>query len=182
MCARVSSEVDIAIVVLENVDKTTLQHVRDSEDFLLLPTYLAANTWMFNPRIAAGITLLAGQTVRLDLHTLGLIWYACVLYLNDPMIIAQNPWLLPITGDVATNPIPIWSIYGCGLSVAAAPISNSLTNLIDSYLATTSDPALSSCVANFSLPSANMTGGAASLNDAYYQCMSAYTRAHSSDE
>ena len=109
------------------------------------------------------------------MQTIGLIWFSCIIYLNDPIIIAQNQWLLPLIGDIHTNPVPIQSIVGCGASVAVAPISNSLTNLVNRYLASTNDPLLSQCVANFSLPNSGVVGGPASWNDASNACMSVFS-------
>ena len=163
--------------VPDNVDQNTLQRARDSGDFLFFPTYLAAYTWMLNPTIAPGVDI-AGQKLRLDLHTIGLIWYACLFHLNDPRILAQNEWLLPLIGDMETNPVPIQSIVGCGTTVAAAPISNSLNNLLNAYAEASHDVELASCIANYSLPDSEVIGGATSWNDANNQCMSgqhAYT-------
>ena len=168
---RVSAEVDIAIFIPENVDQDTLQQVRDSGEFLFLPAYLAAFSWIFNPEVAPGISL-AGRKLRMDLQTIGLIWYSCILYLNDPRIIAQNEWLLPLLGDMTSHPVPIQSIVGCGSTVATAPIAASLNNLIEQYLASNEDAELSSCMTNFSKPTTNVVGGVTSWAEAADECMS----------
>lgn len=171
LCVCVSGEVDIAVFVPENVDQAMLQLVKDSGEYLILPAYLVANDWMYNNEIAAGVNI-AGHALRMDVQTIGLIWNSCILYLNDPLVIAQNPWLLPLIGDMATNPVPIQSIVGCGSSVATAPIAASLNNLINRYLASNNDPLLASCVANYSLSTTNVVGGATSWADSANRCMS----------
>ena len=158
-----------------NVDQQMLQQIQDSGDFLFLPAYLAANTWIFNHEIAKGITVPDGQNLRMDVVTIGLIWNSCILYLNDPRIIAQNEWLLPLIGTMATNPVPIQSIVGCGSTVATAPIAASLNNLIARYLASNNDSTLYECVANFSKSSSDVAGGATSWADAANNCMSVRT-------
>ena len=171
MVLRLSAEIDIAVFIPENVDQKLFQKARDSGEYLFLPAYLAAFTWMFNPQVTDDVNI-AGRNLRLDLHTIGMTWYGCIIHLNDPRIIAQNEWLLPLIGDMATNPVPIQAIVGCGLTVAQAPIANSLINLVDRYLATHDDPVLSSCLANFSKPDSRMVGGPTTLNDATNQCVS----------
>ena len=146
----VNAEVDIGVFIPDNVDATMLQAAKASGDFAMLPVYLVGYTWMFNPQITPDINIQAYPPLRLDVQTIGLIWYSCVVYWNDPRIIAQNPWLTPLIGNLtASNAVPIERTIGCGSSVAAAPIASSLNRLLASFQAQYHDPTLASCMANF---------------------------------
>ena len=145
----VNAEVDVGVFIPDNVDSALLADAKASGEFAMLPIYMVGYAWMFNPQITPTINIRA-YTLRLDVRTIGLIWYTCIIYWNDPIILAQNPWLTPLIGNLtSSNAVPIESIVGCGSSVAAAPIANSLNRLLAQYQAQYADPMLSSCMTNF---------------------------------
>ena len=74
----VSAEINIAFFDPANVDASRLQEARDSGDFLLLPTFLYAKSWMYNPQITPTVNI-ASYTLRLDLHTISNIFFSCIL-------------------------------------------------------------------------------------------------------
>ena len=113
---------------------------------------------------------IAGYTLRLDVRTMGLIWYSCVIYWNDPILLELNPWLLPLIGN--TTMVPIQGIVGCGSSdVAKSPVGSSLYTFIAKWQADNNDAMLGSCIANFTAPTSGLAGGATSLADATAQCI-----------
>ena len=116
-----------------------------------------------------------GYTVRLDVRTMGLIWYSCVTYWNDPIMLELNPWLLPLIGN--TTMVPIQAVVGCGSAdVATSPVGSSLYTFIASWQAENNDPLLASCIANFSVPVSGLIGGATSMQDATTLCIDQPTK------
>ena len=73
----VNAEVDIAMFDPNNVDAGMLQEARDSGDYLILPTFMYAMSWMYNPQITSTVNI-ASQTLRLDFHTIGMIFFSCI--------------------------------------------------------------------------------------------------------
>ena len=73
----VNAEIDIAFFDPANVDAGLLAEAQSSGDFLLLPTFLYAMSWMYNPQITPTVNI-ASHTLRLDLHTISSILYSCI--------------------------------------------------------------------------------------------------------
>ena len=73
----VNAEVDIAMFDPNIVDADKLQEARDSGDFLILPTYMYAMSWLYNPQITSTVNI-ASYTVRLDSRTLAMIVQQCI--------------------------------------------------------------------------------------------------------
>ena len=69
------SEVDIAFFDPSNIDPDRYQAAVDGGEYLILPTYLTAFTWNYNAQITPTVNI-ASHTLRLDMHSLGLVWFA----------------------------------------------------------------------------------------------------------
>ena len=111
-----------------------------------------------------------GYTVRLDVRTMGLIWYSCVTHWNDPIMLELNPWLLPLIGN--TTLVPIQAIVGCGSAdVATSPVGSSLYTFLADWQAENKDALLGSCIANWSTTAEGLRGGVTSLADATARCI-----------
>ena len=145
----VNAEIDVGVFIPDNVDQNMLAAAKSSGVFTMLPVYMVGYTWMFNPQITPTVNI-AAYTLRLDIPTLGLIWYSCVTHWNSPRIMAQNTWLIPLLGNLThSNAVPIERIVGCGSSVAESPIAAALIRLLAEYQAQHNDATLASCMANY---------------------------------
>jgi phosphate transport system substrate-binding protein len=171
----VDAEIDLAFVNPNNVDAALLQAVIDSPDFLLLPTYLTAPVFAYNPQLTDTVSI-AAYTLTLDLGTIGKIMYYCINNWNDPVILQQNPWLKPLLPPVNETLVPISKIVGCGSSVETAPNTYDLLETINSYPADSGDDSLLACQAD--LPSIITAAFATCQSVPQYQAI--YTTAEDS--
>ena len=73
----VNAEVDIAMFDPNIVDATRLQEARDSGDFLILPTFMYAMSWTYNPQITSTVNI-ASYMLRLDFRTIAMIILSCI--------------------------------------------------------------------------------------------------------
>ena len=78
----VNAEIDIAFFNPNNVDATMLQAARDSGEFLIIPTFLHALSWMYNPQITSTVNI-ASYTLRLDVGIIAKILYSCIIVSNS---------------------------------------------------------------------------------------------------
>lgn len=126
----VNGELDIGLVNPYNLDTDYWDLVTKDSDFLLLPLFLTGVSLSFNPAITKSLNI-AGYSLSLDVATIGLIFYGCIWRWNDPIILLQNPWLLPLlpTGQ----DIPMTLICGCGTSSNFAPITYSFLKILSTY-------------------------------------------------
>ena len=74
----VNAEVDIGFFDPANVNAELLAEAKNSGDFILLPTFLYAKSWLYNPQITATVNI-ASYTLRLDFSTVTKIFYSCIL-------------------------------------------------------------------------------------------------------
>ena len=154
----VNSEVDIAFVNFNNIDPELYAAVMADPSYLVMPTFLLADAVAYNPQITANVSL-AGHTLTLDMRTIGMIQYSCIFYWNDPIIVAQNPWLAALLPPISVTEVPIIQIQGCG---TVAPLESALLAAIQQYVAASNDTVLTECMAAY--PSY--------LWDSWYACQS----------
>ena len=146
----VAGELDVALINPVNVDPTLMAAVSVDPDYFLLPTFLTALAFTYNLKLAAGIDT-TGYQLTLDMRTMGLLNYYCILYWNDPIILQQNPWLIPLVPSLADQPLPITQVQGCGTATTTAPIAVFADAVVDQYVAASGDTVVASCKANRSL-------------------------------
>ena len=154
----VNAEVDIAFINPVNVDPALIQQVMADPTYLVMPTFLLADAVAYNPQLTPNISI-AGYTLTLDMRTIGLIQFSCILHWNDPLILAQNPWLATLLPPLSLTPIVIMQILGCG---AYAPLESALLDAISQYQLAADDDVLLQCMNSY--PQA--------LWDAWYECTS----------
>ena len=107
----VNAEIDIGFFDPANVDATALQQARDSGEFLIIPMYLYAMSWMYNPQITAAVNI-ESYTLRLDVPTMSLIFFSCITVRKHGRPVLQSstaPLLKPVSQCV----------IGCCLAVCA---------------------------------------------------------------
>ena len=164
-----NAEIDIGVIIPENVDSVALTAARASGEFALVPVYIVAYTFMYNYQLTETVNI-QGYTLRLDVRTMGLIWYGCLLYWNDPLMLELNPWLLPLIGN--TTLVPIQSVVGCGSQdVALSPVGSSLYTFIADWQAQHNDSLLASCMTNYTTPRTDLVGGVSTLAEATAACI-----------
>ena len=137
----IDAEVDVAFVDPANVDPGLMQAVVDAPDFLVLPAYLTAVAYIYNPALTSNISI-TGYNLTLDMATIILINYGCINAWNDPAIVAQNPFLATLLPAFTVTPVPISRVFGCnraplGLATNAAELR---------WLADNPNPAVSACL------------------------------------
>ena len=74
----VNGEVDIGFFDPQNVDAGPLQQAQSSGDFLVIPTFMYAKSWMYNPQISSTLSINT-YTLRLDFATVTKIFYSCII-------------------------------------------------------------------------------------------------------
>ena len=157
----VAAEADIGFFVVENVDPSLYAAAVASGDYLLLPAYLTAFSWVYNTEISAQPSLvIPSGSLSLDMRTMSMIYYSCILYWNDSHIAALNPAFPQL--NASSNMIQ--QAVGCSSSALAAPLASALLDRIADYQASHPDDAeLQSCLNNYP----------AQLYADYYACVSA---------
>ena len=74
----VNGEIDIGFYNPLNVDQSLYNEAADSGDYLILPTFIYANTWVYNTQITSTVNI-ASYTLRLDLGLVTRIFYSCII-------------------------------------------------------------------------------------------------------
>ena len=74
----VNAEIDIALFDPYNVDAGRLQEAQDSGNFFIIPTFLYAVSWFYNPQITSTVNI-ASYTVRFDVAVLTKILLSCII-------------------------------------------------------------------------------------------------------
>ena len=121
----VRAELDLAFIDPSNIDPVLMWQVMTDSDFLILPAYLTAVVYGVNPSLTSSISI-GTNSFTLDWPTLAQVFFGCILHWNDPAILAQNPWLIPLVPAVNITPISITKVVGCGTTAATAPLAISM--------------------------------------------------------
>ena len=145
----VDAEIDLAFINMGNVPADLVSGVLADPDFLVLPTYLYAPSLGYNPQLSASVNI-AGYTMTLDSGTAVMLIANCIKNWNDPRILAQNPWLAKLVPDMATTPMPITKVYGCGSS-ENWPLLHELATSLGGYSLRSGDYTGITCFNNVSL-------------------------------
>ena len=163
----IAGEVDLAFVNPNNVDASLMTAVFSDSATLTMPSFIMGNVIAYNPQITANVSI-AAYTLTLDMHTIGLIQWACVLYWNDPLIIAQNPWLGTLLPPLSVQPVMLQLIMGCDATPHQAPIEDAMLAAIAEYATANHDLELQQCISNYS----------SALWAAFYSCTSVPAYGH----
>jgi phosphate transport system substrate-binding protein len=143
------TSVDLGFMVPQNTNLSFWQQFAASEQFLILPLYFTAVSFIFNPQLTASVSVPSGDTLLLDMRTQILIFYGCVNVWSDPVLTSLNPWLLTLLNG--TSP-PISLFTGCGSCAATAPLTLQLLVSMRAYLTGEgmNDEVTQQCVTNYS--------------------------------
>jgi ABC-type phosphate transport system substrate-binding protein len=143
------SSVDLGFMVPQNTNLSFWQQFAASEQYLILPLYFTALSFIVNPQLTANVSVPSGHTLLLDMRTQILIFYGCVNVWSDPVLTALNPWLSTLLNG--TSP-PISLFTGCGSTAATAPLALQLLVAMRAYLTADGidDQVAQQCVTDYS--------------------------------
>ena len=113
----------------------------------------------YNPEITPSLTIPTND-LYLDIRTTTLIYFSCILWLNDSHLVDLNP---TYATQLNTSNEMITQNVGCGSTPSQTPISYTILARMMNYVAAhPEDTELNNCVNNYPVP----------LYDDYYNCVS----------
>ena len=89
-------------------------------------------SFSYNPQISSSLTIPTIE-FRLDIRTIAMIGFSCILYLNDSHLVDLNP---TYAAQLNSTDKMITQVLGCGSTLAQAPVINTVANLIYAYQVT----------------------------------------------
>ena len=144
------AEIDIAFVNPQNVDAQTMALVVQDRQYMVIPTYLSSIAYGYNPQLTSTVNIAAYAPLTIDWPTLVKIAFGCILYWNDPLILAQNTFLSALLPPFNTTQVPITKVNGCGLTVASGPLVYAFDSVFMQAVSVNPDPSVGQCLAAMS--------------------------------
>ena len=140
-----NSEVDLAIVNPATIDPVLYQQTLNDPDYLVLPAFAFAWTWVYNVQLNNNVSI-ASQTLVLDVPTIAQLFGSCITNWNDSHLLTLNPWLSEITNNAS---IPIQLIGPCLGSKSSINGHTFILSRISDYIAANPSSDSAFCINNF---------------------------------